>query len=38
MLCSQTPRNRLGSPLPFTGEFELAIMIERWIEEMYESD
>jgi len=28
----------LGSLLPFAGEFELAIMIERWTEEMHESD
>src|SRR5215467_10285730 len=37
LVCSKTPCYRLGSPLPFTGEFELAIMIERWIEEMHES-
>jgi transposase len=28
LVCSRTPRNRLSSPLPCTGEFELAIMIE----------
>jgi hypothetical protein len=28
----------LGIPLPFTGEFELVIMIERVTEEMHGSD
>jgi hypothetical protein len=28
----------LGIPLPFTGEFEVVIMIERVIEEMHGSD
>jgi hypothetical protein len=27
LVWKQTPSNRLGSPLPFAGEFELAIMI-----------
>ena len=38
LVCNRTPSYRLGSPLPFTGEFELAIMIERWTEEMHGSD
>jgi transposase len=38
MVCNRTPCNRLGSPLPFTGEFELAIMIEVVTEEMHGSD
>jgi len=28
LLCNRTANYRLGSPLPFAGEFELAIMIE----------
>ena len=28
LLCNRPSRNRLGSPFPFAGEFELAIMIE----------
>jgi len=27
LVCNRTPSNRLGSPLPLAGEFELAIMI-----------
>ena len=35
---NRTSRNRLGSPLPFRGEFELAIMIAGATEEMHGSD
>jgi hypothetical protein len=38
LVCNKTPSYCLGSPLPLAGEFELAIMIERWTEEMHGSD
>jgi len=38
LVCNRTPSNRLGSPLPLAGEFEVVIMIEGVTEEMHGSD
>ena len=38
MVWGRTPSNGLGIPLPFTGEFEVVIMIESVTEEMHGSD